>query len=100
MAGLKGCNFMKALVSRGLIKPMRNCLLGDFLYIVNFKVRPESMSQLQASALTIGCLEALGQAPGFSSCLKPMPVFVRVVNYLRWSCPMFCECCSLEEVCL
>lgn len=80
---------MKALVSRGLIKPVHYCSLGDFVYTVNFKVRPESVSQLQPSALNVGCLEALGQAPGFSSSLKPTPVFVRVMDYLRWSCPVF-----------
>lgn len=64
-------------MNSGLIKPVHNHLLEDFVYTVNFKVRPESITELQATALTTGCLEALGQAPGFSSSLKPVPMLIK-----------------------
>lgn len=83
MAELKRLQHYKALVNSGLIKLVHDHFLEDFVYSVSFKVRPESISQLQASALTTGCLEALGQAPGSSSSVKPLPMFIKVCALFR-----------------
>lgn len=47
------------------------------MHTVNFKVRPESVTQVQTTALTTSCLEALGQGLGPSSPLKPLPMSIK-----------------------